>query len=92
MLLELVLVALVLGLIGLAVYQFNQNQKTASVTSSPAVNAGAADLAASAAALVQTEAATDASLNTAADATASEVSASDDDVANLGDGIDANTF
>ena len=94
MLMELALVAVVLSLVGLAVYQATQHPKNASVSTSPAAaTAGsAAGLAASAAAVVQTEPAADASLSASADATASEVSATDNDVASLGDSINANSF
>ena len=93
MLLELVLVAAVLGLVGVAVYQANHRSAspTAAVTATPAA-AGAAGLAAAAAATVVQDSAADVALSTEADATAGEVTDADNDVANLGGSLDANAF
>ena len=92
MLLELVLVAAVLGLVGVAVYQANHRPApAASVTTAPAA-ASTAGLAAAAAATVVQDSAADTALSADADATASEVTSADSDVENLGGTLDANSF
>jgi uncharacterized lipoprotein YajG len=82
MLLELVLVAAVLALAGLAVYQANhRSSETASVTSSKP--ATAADVANSAAAVAGADSTSDAAISDA-DAMANEITASENDVSSLG--------
>jgi Tfp pilus assembly protein PilV len=78
MLLELVLVAAVLALAGLAVYQANHRQQAASNKTQTAETTE--NLATSAAAIVSDESADDAN----ADILAEEVTASDADVTTLG--------
>jgi hypothetical protein len=80
MLLELVLVAAVLALAGLAVYQANHRQQAASNLTETAAPDSAEGLAASAAAIVSDESADDAN----ADILADEITASDADVTTLG--------
>ena len=93
MLLELVLVAAVLGLVGLAVYQSNHKPNpTASVTTQPTIANKAAGVADAAAAITETSAATDASLSASADASASQVTDSDVDVSNLGGSTSASSY
>jgi hypothetical protein len=83
MLLELVLVAAVLALAGLAVYQSNHRGPTASVGSTPAP-VTTESLANSAAAIGTADAAGDAATSASADAMADELTASENDVSNLG--------
>ncbi|MDB5178707.1 MAG: hypothetical protein JWN01_650 [Patescibacteria group bacterium] len=89
MLLELVLVAVVLSLVGVAVYQANNKTPNSSVVSRPAAPNSAAGIAASAAATTEKESTTDVSLSAAAETSADELSASDADVSNLGGTADA---
>jgi hypothetical protein len=91
MLFELVLVAAVLALVGLAVYQAGHRGNVASTPGRQAP-ATADGLAASAAASATEEANADAALSaTAESTTADELSATDTDVSNLG-GTSANAF
>jgi hypothetical protein len=92
MLLELVLVAAVLGLVGVAVYQSNHRAKTATVQSQPVAADSTTALANAAAATVVQDSATEAALSADSDATAAEVISADDDAANLGDTLNANAF
>jgi len=93
MLLELVLVAAVLGLVGVAVYQANHRPApAAAVTTVPAAASSEAGLATAAAATVVQDSAADAALSADADATASEVTSADSDVENLGGTLNANSF
>lgn len=93
MFLELVLVAAVLALVGVAVYQANnRNSPTASVVGKTAAPNSTEGLAASAAAVAVQDSAADASLSASADATAGEVTQADTDAANLGGSLDANSF
>ena len=91
MLLELVLVAAVLGLVGVAIYQSNHRAPKAAVQSTPAPNS-TAGLAAAAAATVVQDSVADAAISDEAAATASEVTDADADVENLGGTLDANAF
>lgn len=92
MLLELVLVAAVLGLVGVAVYQSSQrNSPTASVTSKPAANS-AVGLANSAATIGQTESDKDSVLSASAEASADQLTEADMDVTNLGGSSSANSY
>ena len=96
MLLELVLIAAVLTLAGLAIYQAD-HRASASGSQQPstaAVNSGAAPsssvgLAASAAAVSEQASATDDSLSAAANSSAAQVSQTNTDVTNLGDSSNA---
>jgi cytoskeletal protein RodZ len=90
MLLELVLVAAVLALVGVAVYQSSQHQ-TASTTSTPPVNKSVS-LANNAAAIGETESATDASLSASAEASIVTATDADVDVTNLGGSSGADSF
>ncbi len=93
MLLELVLVAAVLGLVGVAVYQSNHSSNpTASVAGQPAAAKSAVGLANSAAAISETSSAGDAALSATADASANQVTESDIDASNLGGSSSANSF
>ncbi len=93
MVLELVLVAAVVGLVGVAVYQSSHRANpTASVSTKTTASSAAAGAAVTAAAAVVQDSTADAELSTSADATAGEVTASDTDAANLGDTLDADTF
>jgi hypothetical protein len=92
MLLELVLVALVLTLVGVALYQSNhQTPKDASKTVQTQITTpeAAADAAAS---LVQRDATDEAALSTAVDSSADELTAADADVTNLGASFNENSF
>jgi len=93
MLLELVLVAAVLGLVGVAVYQSShRNTPTASVAGQQAAPNSTVGLANSAAAITQSESNSDSVLSASADASASQVTESDVDVSNLGGSTSANSF
>jgi hypothetical protein len=85
MLLELVLVAAVLALAGLAVYQSN-HRSTVSDTASQAAPAPVTteSLANSAAAIGTADSASDAATSASADAMADQLTASENDVTNLG--------
>ncbi len=91
MLLELVLVASVLALVGVAVYQAN-NHKTASTSGTKAADSAAVGLANSAAAITEEESDADAKLSASAEASASQLSEADVDVTNLGGSSSANAF
>jgi hypothetical protein len=94
MIFELVLIAAVLVLAGLAVYQAAGRSKTASNASVEAPKptpSSAAGLAASAAATTIQDSAADASLSATAEAATDEVSATDTDISNLG-GSSADSF
>lgn len=90
MLLELVLVAAVLALAGLAVYQAN-HRATSSVatveTKQPAAAApnSTEGLAQSASSIAETDATTDSATSAGADAMADELTSTSDDVTTLGD-------
>jgi hypothetical protein len=91
MVVELVLVAVVLSLVGVAVYQSSQhNAPTASQSAAPAANASA--LADSAASISQSEAAADASIAASAESSADQIKEADVDVTNLGGSTGANSF
>ena len=86
MLIELLLVAAVLAIAGVAFYQSHKtasNQSAASVVKPSVVNA-TVGLADSAAAISETESASDATLSASAEAVSSEVTDTDTDVSNLG--------
>lgn len=92
MLLELVLVAAVLSLVGIALYQSNHHvNDTAALVNKPgAVSAeAAADTAAKA---VEQDVINDKSLDDATNASATELSATDDDLSNLGGSFDDSNF
>jgi len=90
---ELLLVAGVLALVGIAVYQANQHRsQTAAVQSTGAAPTSAAGLAASAAAVAGDDATSDNNLSSAADASATQLLSIDSDASNLGGSFDANTF
>ena len=92
MLLELVLVAAVLGLVGVAVYQSNHHSNsTASLSNQPAANS-TVGLANSAAAISENSSSADAVLSATAEASADQVSESDVDVSNLGGSSSANSY
>jgi Tfp pilus assembly protein PilX len=84
MVIELVLVAVVLGLAGVAVYQSAHHNKTASTTTAPKADNSAAGLASQAADSAVQDSATDASVAATAETSTDELSATDSDVANLG--------
>ena len=94
MVLELVLVAAVLGLVGLAVYQSSHHSSpTAAVSNTPAAAPGSAiGLANSAATITENESSSDAALSATADASASQVTDTDVDATNLGGSTSANSF
>jgi Tfp pilus assembly protein PilX len=92
--LELVLVAAVLGLVGLAVYQATRRpapQTSTTSVATPAPNS-AAGLAASAAAITTQDTAADTSASAAADNIVGEVVSSDADISNLGGASNAGSF
>ncbi|HEY6737031.1 MAG TPA: hypothetical protein VI322_04930 [Candidatus Saccharimonadia bacterium] len=94
MLLEVVLVAAVLALVGLAVYQAaHHSSPTASVTkvATPAPGS-AAGLAQAATTITEQDSTADASTSAAADNIAAEVVAADADVSNLGGASNAGSF
>jgi uncharacterized protein (UPF0333 family) len=90
MIFELVLVAAVLALVGLAVYQASNRSKTSSTATKPAP-VTATSLATSAAASAIQDSAADASISASAEAATDEVSSTDSDVSNLG-GSSENAF
>lgn len=92
MLLELVLVAAVLGLVGVAVYQSSHHGTTASITSKPTAVTSAASLADSAAVITETNANSDATLSASAESSAAAVSDADIDATNLGGSSSANSY
>jgi Tfp pilus assembly protein PilX len=92
MLLELVLVALVLSLVGVALYQSNhQKPKDAATTVQSQLTTPEAT-AEAAASLVERDSADDASLSAAVDSSADELSAADADAANLEGSFNENSF
>lgn len=92
MLLELVLVAAVLGLVGVAVYQSNhRNSPTASISGQPAAGS-AVGLATSAAAISENGSTADSVLSATAESSADQVTESDVDVSNLGGSTGENSF
>ena len=92
MLLELVLVAAVLALAGVAVYQANhRNSPTASVSGQPAPGS-AVGLANSAATISENGSTADSVLSATAESSADQVTESDVDVSNLGGSTGANSF
>lgn len=89
MVLELVLVAAVLVLVGLAVYQTGHHAKpNAAVQVTPPPNSPQGIANAAATTTLQ-ESASDASLSTSAESATDELSSSDQDVTNLGDSSNA---
>jgi cytoskeletal protein RodZ len=84
MLLELVLVATVLALVGLAVYQSGQHNQAASVQPKSPAPQSTESLATSAATIANQESAADTTLANDAETSADELSQADSDVANLG--------
>jgi uncharacterized protein HemX len=88
MLLELVLIAAVLGLVGMALYQSSQNASTktsvAQQQQQPAAANSTVGLANSAAAIIETESAADMELSDSAEASAGQLLEADADVTNLG--------
>ena len=90
MLLELVLVAAVLALAGLAVYQANHRAGVASHTSTPAPAPNSTEgLANSAAAIATDGSNSDTATSAGADAMADEANSAESDVSNLGDNANA---
>lgn len=83
MLLELVLVAAVLVLAGLAIYQADHRPKSVAASQTGATPSTATGLAVSAAAVSEQAAATDISLSAAANNSANDVTQTDTDAANL---------
>jgi hypothetical protein len=83
MLLELVLVAAVLALAGLAVYQANHRQ-AADLQNTPSSPTTAVGLAASAAAITEQESGNDVALTAEDEAAVDEMSQADNDVSDLG--------
>jgi Tfp pilus assembly protein PilX len=93
MVFELVLVALVLGMVGLAIYQASQNSQRASQNqTAPAASNSAAGLAESAATIVEADSSTDATTSASADNLTAEVIAADNDISSLEGSSDANSF
>jgi len=95
MLIELVLVAAVLGLVGVALYEANHHStKTASVeVQKSATKATVADTAAEAAATAVTDDATsDITISNESDNSSDIYAAVDTDAANLGGAFDDNSF
>lgn len=93
MLLELVLVAAVLGLVGVAIYQSSHHgAPAASLPSKAATVTTTAGLADSAAAIIETNATTDATLSASAESSAAAVNDADVDVTNLGGSTSANSY
>ncbi|GAC1370298.1 MAG: hypothetical protein NVSMB39_3040 [Candidatus Saccharimonadales bacterium] len=91
MVVELMLVAVVLSLVGVAVYQSNSHKPTASKVAAPAA-VSATGLATSAASIGLSESAADASISASADSSADQLKDSDVDVTNLGGSTSANSF
>jgi hypothetical protein len=93
MLLELVLIAGVLGLVGLALYQSNNHTKdSAALVNKNAVPA-AVTQADAAAKTIEADATTDDGLSAEAEtAAADDFAGVDDDVTNLGDSFNENNF
>jgi Tfp pilus assembly protein PilX len=89
MVLELVLVAVVVSLVGVAVYQANNNAAKHSANPPASQTAKAEDLAATAAATTQKESNVDLSLSAETETSADELSAVDNDIADLGGASDA---
>jgi hypothetical protein len=85
MLLELVLVAAVVTLAGVAVFQADHRPKTTPIATTQTAPTSPVGLAASAAALSVQAAATDAAISADSDSSTAQLSQSASDVANLGD-------
>lgn len=83
MLLELVLVATVLTLVGVAIYQTDHRAKAGTLAQTGVTPSSPNGLATSAAAVSVHAAATDAALSTAADSAVDTVAQTDTDAANL---------
>jgi len=92
MLLELVLVAAVLVLVGLALYQSNHRTANPAALLNQQPAASADTVAAQAATAAEADVNNDAEANAAADTASGELSSVDDDVTNLGDSFDENAF
>lgn len=93
MVVELLLVAVVLSLVGVAVYQSSTHKNpTASKVAAPAAASTAVGLAASAATIGESESASDASIGAAADASADQLKDTDVDVTNLGGSTSASSY
>ncbi|HVQ44267.1 MAG TPA: hypothetical protein VMT30_04865 [Candidatus Saccharimonadia bacterium] len=94
MVLELVLVAAVLGLVGVALYQSShRGGPAASVTSTPTPAAKAAvSVANAAAAISETESASDANLSATAEDSAGIAAEPDVDITNLGGSASENAY
>ncbi len=91
MLFELLLVAVVLTLVGLAIYQTNHRSKPGTTATQTGVQpSSTTGLAASAAAISEQAAATDVSLSAAADNSANNVTQTDTDANNLEGSSNAN--
>lgn len=91
MVVELLLVAVVLSFVGLAVYQSSKHQ-TASKAPAQSADTSAVGLAASAAAIGQSEQTSDANVSASADATADQLKDTDVDMSNLGGSTSASSF
>ncbi|HUD11135.1 MAG TPA: hypothetical protein VMS08_01890 [Candidatus Saccharimonadia bacterium] len=89
MLLELLLVAAVVTLAGLAVYQADHRPKTTASAAAQTAPSSPAGLAASAAAVSEQSSATDAAISADADSSASQINQTATDVTNLGDSSNA---
>ncbi len=93
MLVELVLVVAVLSLAGVAIYQASAHRASnATLTASPAPAGSAVGLANSAAAISETESATDAKISASAESSAAAVDDMDTDMSNLGGSTNANAY
>lgn len=93
MVLEIALVAVVIGLVGLAVYQATRSSsQTAKQTNSTQAPNSKAGLANSAATIVQENANAEASASASADSITSEVTAADSDVSSLGGSASVGAF
>ena len=88
MVLELLLVAVVLSIVGLAVYQAASHTGTP-LLGKAATPSTAEGIAATAAATAEKESSADSTISAAADASADAVSQSDQDLSNLGDTANA---
>jgi Tfp pilus assembly protein PilX len=89
MLVELVLLAVVLGLVGLALYLANHRVENRAVSQGKVTTTSVAEASVKA---MEQEAEAEAVLSTEAEAAADEFTAADDDAANLGDSFDESRF
>lgn len=92
MVLEIALVAVVIGLVGLAVYQATRSTQTAKQTNTAPAADSKQGLANSAAAILEEDSKSEVSASAQAESLTSEVTAADSDVSTLGGSANVGSF